>query len=142
MADRQPLKLWNAETAIEQLKSCAYSCEGGPLQNNDAFIYLEEALKRGPKYLPGQGVWFEVCAEANGVKLNQWVHFYIVGVTMDSDTERRLWTYSLSFDPPAPYHYGKTHFTGVDEKRLRLEKPAPAQSEENAEPGAKGSEAA
>jgi len=60
---------------------------------------------------------------AEGIKLDQWVHFYIVGCSMQSDTERRYWTYSLSYDPPQPYHYGKTHFTNVRGDKLRLEKP-------------------
>jgi hypothetical protein len=30
---------------VEQLKSCGYSCEAGPLENNTAFIQLEELAK-------------------------------------------------------------------------------------------------
>jgi hypothetical protein len=29
---------------INQLKSCGYSCEAGPLENNVAFIELEKEL--------------------------------------------------------------------------------------------------
>lgn len=118
-------KHWNVETAFEQIEKCTFECEGGGLENNVAYRWLKKALTEvGPKYLPGQGVYFEVEAEAAGVKLCQWVHFYIVGVAMDSDTEKRLWTYALSYDPPAPWHYGTTHFTGVREEKLRLEAPA------------------
>lgn len=123
-------KHWNAATAIEQIEKCGFECEGGPLANNVAYRWLRKALLEvGPKFLPGQGVWFEVDATTNGVTLSQWVHFYIVGVSMSSDTERRLWTYSLSYDPPAPWHYGTVHFVGVAESKLRLERPAPPSEE-------------
>jgi len=114
---------WDRDTALAQIEKCDFECEGGPLANNVAWRFLKDALVIGPKYLPGQGVWFEVVAEASGVSLSQWVHFYIVGVFMSSTPERRLWTYSLSYDPPAPRHYGTTHFNGIAEAKLRLEKP-------------------
>ena len=111
------------KAALEQIQKCAFECEGGPLENNDAWRWLIGASERGPEYWPGQGVWFQVCAEANGVKLDQWTHFYIVGCRMSSDSERRFFVYDLSFDPPAPYHYGKVHFQNVSSDKLRLEKP-------------------
>jgi hypothetical protein len=121
-----PVKHWSMAAAIEQIEKCAFECEGGPLANNAAWCWLVGSSKVGPEFWPGQGVWFEVCAEANGVKLNQWVHFYIVGCAMSSGTDDRFWTYSLSYDPPAPYHYGTVHFQNVRGDRLRLEKPAQA----------------
>lgn len=30
---------------VEQLKSCGYECQGGPLENNIAFIKLKEMAK-------------------------------------------------------------------------------------------------
>lgn len=119
----KPVKHWSMETAIAQIQKCAFECEGGPLENNDAWRWLVEASRQGPEFWPGQGVWFEVEATAAGKTLTQWVHFYIVGCRMDSDTERRYWTYSLSYDPPQPWHYGETHFTNIRGDRLRLEKP-------------------
>jgi hypothetical protein len=118
-----PVKHWSMEAAIAQIQKCDFECEGGPLANNDGWRWLVAAAKVGPEFWPGQGVWFEVAAEAAGKKLAQWVHFYIVGCSMDSDTERRFWTYSLSYDPPAPWHYGAVHFTRISGDRLRLEKP-------------------
>lgn len=118
-----PVKHWSMASALRQIESCAFACKGGPLANNDAWRWLIAAAKAGPEYWPGQGVWFEIEAEAAGKKLRQWVHFYIVACRMESDTERRYWTYSLSYDPPAPYHYGTTHFTGIRGNRLRLSKP-------------------
>ena len=100
---------------------------------NDAFIWLKAAAKVGPEFLPGQGVYYEVVADANGVKLQQWVFFYVVGCAMDSGTEDRFWTYSLSYDPPAPYHYGKVHFSGIRADKLRLSAPT-APPQESAEP--------
>lgn len=119
----KPHKHWNAQDAIKQLLACGYECEAGSLAMNDAFIWLKGALEIGPKFLPGQGVWFKVSAEAAGVKLEKWVHFYVVSVSMESDVERRLWTYCLSNDPPAPYHYGTVNFRGVSEEYLTSEKP-------------------
>jgi hypothetical protein len=118
-----PVKHWSMASAIEQIEKCTFECEGGPLKNNDAWRWLAGAARIGPEFWPGQGVWFQVEADAGGIKLNQWVHFYIVGCSMDSDSDRRFWTYSLSFDPPAPYHYGKTQFANVPGDKLRLEKP-------------------
>ncbi len=118
-------KHWSMETAIQQILSCDFSCEAGPLNKNIAWDWLVKASRVGPEFWPSQGVWFEVMAEAAGKKLSQWVHFYIVGCTMLSDTERRYWVYDLSYDPPAPWHYGTVHFKGIDGSKLRLEKPSP-----------------
>ncbi|MBA8904853.1 hypothetical protein [Aminobacter ciceronei] len=118
-----PVKHWSMATAIEQVEKCAFECEGGPLANNDAWRWLVGAAKIGPEFWPGQGVFFEITAEASGKTLKQWVHFYIVGCHMDSDTDRRYWTYDLSYDPPAPWHYGTVHVQRIRGDRLRLEKP-------------------
>jgi hypothetical protein len=118
-------KHWNVETAFAQIEKCDFECEGGPLTNNVAYRWLKKAITEiGPKFLPGQGVYFEVTADAGGVHLSRWAHFYVVGVQMGSDTERRLWTYSLSYDPPAPWHYGTVHFTRISEDKLRLNDPS------------------
>lgn len=110
-------------SAIQQIGACGFEGEAGPLANNVAWRWLEAAAKVGPEFWPGQGVWFEIEAEAAGKKLRQWVHFFIVGCSMESDTERRYWSYSLSYDPPAPWHAGKVHFRNVRGERLRIEKP-------------------
>jgi hypothetical protein len=120
------LKGWTPTTALEQIERCDFECVAGPLSNNAAYRWLKDAIKVGPEFWPGQSVWFEIEAEAAGKKLRQWVQFTIVGCAMSSDTERSLWTYSLSYDPPSAYHYGTTHFTGVNAKSLRLEKPIEA----------------
>ena len=120
MADN---KHWSIETALEQIRKCAFECEAGLLANNVAWQWLEAAAKVGPAFWPGQGAWFKVDAVAAGKTLSQWVHFYIVGCQMGSDTERRLWTYDLSYDPPAPWHYGVTHFRGAAESELSLVPP-------------------
>lgn len=117
------MEQWTLATAIEQIQSCDFECEAGPLTKNVAWQFIVDAAKIMPKYMPGQGVWFEVTAQAAGKTLAQWVFFYIVGCFMSSDTERRLWNYSLSYDPPAPWHCGKVHFTRISEEKLSLEKP-------------------
>lgn len=109
--------------AIEQIAKCDFECEAGPLGLNVAWQWLEAASKVGPEFMPGQGVWFLVEAKAAGKTLTQWVHFYIVGCHMDADTERRYWTYDLSYDPPAPWHYGEVHFRKIAGSKLRVTKP-------------------
>jgi hypothetical protein len=121
-------KHWSIETALEQIRKCDFECEGGALANNVAWRWLEDAAKVGPEFWPGQGVWFRVDAEAAGKALSQWVHFYIVGCHMDSDTERRFWVYDLSYDPPGPWHYGTVHFRGVNGEKLSLVQPEQVQS--------------
>lgn len=123
MSDKLPVKPWSMKSAIEQIQKCSFECEGGNLENNDAWRWLVQAAETGPEFWPGQQVWFEIVAEAAGKKLTQWARFYIVGCNMDSDTERQYWTYHLSYDPPQPWHYGKTHFTNVRGDRLRLDGP-------------------
>lgn len=118
-----PDKHWSIETALDQIRKCDFECEGGPLANNVAWQWLEAAAKVGPEFWPGQGVWFLIDAHAAGKVLTQWVHFYIVGCSMSSDTERRLWLYDLSYDPPGPWHYGTVHFRGISGKKLSLVKP-------------------
>lgn len=118
-----PTKHWSLETALEQLESCEFECIAGPLAMNDAFVWLKGILNIGPEFWPGQGVWFQITAEAAGKSLTQWVHFFIVGCQMKSGTDERYWTYWLSYDPPAPYHYGEIHFSNIRGDRLRLEKP-------------------
>lgn len=117
------IKPHSIKTAIEQIEQCDFECEAGQLAMNVGWQWLVAAAKVGPEFMPGQGVWFEIEAVAAGLTLKQWVHFYVVGCTMTSDTERRLWTYSLSYDPPAPRHYGTIHFSHVRADRLRLIKP-------------------
>jgi hypothetical protein len=121
-----PVKHWSMAAAFEQVAKCDFECEGGPLKNNDAWRFIVGAAKVGPEFWPGQGVWFEIQAEISGIKISKWAHFYIVGCSMGSDTEKRLWTYSLSSDPPSPYHYGTVQFTNVRSEKLALEKPVDA----------------
>lgn len=119
-------KHWSMATALEQIAKCGFSCEAGAIENNAAWAWLTAAAKVGPQFWPGQGAWFEIEAEAAGKKLTQWAHFYIVGCQMQSDITRRYWTYDLSYDPPSPYHYGTTHFKGVEGYKLSLTKPVEA----------------
>jgi hypothetical protein len=114
---------WTLFTALEQIESCGFECEAGPLANSAAWRWLKGAARHGPEFWPGQRVWFKVEAEAAGKKLSQWVQFQIVGCAMESDTERQYWSYSLSYDPPGPWHYGTVHFRGIHGDQLCLEKP-------------------
>lgn len=121
-------KHWSIATCLEQIRKCDFECEGGPLSNNVAYRWLEAAAKVGPEFWPGQGVWCEVVAEAAGKTLRSWEHYYIIGCYMSSDTERRLWVYDLSNDPPGPWHYGTVQLRGVSGDKLRLEDPAALRS--------------
>lgn len=114
---------WSVPTALMQIVDCEFACEAGPLSNSVAWEWLKNALKDGPKYLMGQTVWHEVQAEVADQLLTKWVGFTVVGCQMSSDTERVTWTYDLSRDPPAPYHYGKTHFSRVSETKLLAGNP-------------------
>lgn len=120
----KPINHWSMKTALEQLESCGYECEAGNLANNDAWVWLRRAAEVGPEFWPGQGVWCEVSAKVAGQTIKQWRHFYIVGCSMESDTERRYFTYSLSSDPPGPWHYGEVHLRGVNGNSLRLDDPS------------------
>lgn len=113
-------KHWSIKTAIEQVTKCDFECQGGPLSNNEGWIWLVDAAKVGPEFWPGQGVWFEIAAEVAGQTITKMAHFYIVGCWMDSTTDARVWKYSLSNDPPAPYHYGTVQFKGVPASKLHL----------------------
>ena len=122
-----PVKHWSMKTALEQIAKCNFECEGGRIENNDAWRWLDGASKVGPEFWPGQGVFFEIAAEAAGKTLTQWVHFFIVGCHMEASSEDRYWSYDLSYDPPRPWHYGTTHFQRVRGDKLKLENPAAAQ---------------
>lgn len=119
-------KHWSPATALEQIDSCGFECEGGPISMNVAYQWLKGAAKVGPTFWPGQGVYYEVTAEVAGQKLSKWAHYYIVGCVMDSTTEARVWKYHLSDDPPAPWHYGTVQHQNVPADKLKLSLPVNA----------------
>jgi hypothetical protein len=110
--------------AVAQIEKCNFECEAGPMANNVGWQWVKACLEVGPEFWPGQSVWFLIDAKAAGKTLTQWVRFFIVGCHMNADTERRYWTYDLSYDPPAPWHYGETHFRGIRGDKLFIEKPS------------------
>jgi hypothetical protein len=79
-----------------------------------------------PKYEMGQSVWFEVEAKAGDIKVSKWMEFRIVGIRMSSDTESITYDYVLSLDTPGPWHAGTVSFNGIDERKLKADKPADA----------------
>ena len=111
-------KHWTWDTAFTQLESCNFKCEGGPLENNVAYLWLKKALQIGPKFLPGQGVYYTIVTDIKGFRLEKRAHFYVVGVWMDSTKDAQIWKYAISDDPPTPYHYGQTKFQNVAENLL------------------------
>ena len=118
----EPKNHWSLKGCISQLEACKFECVGGALENNDAFTWLKELSKRTRlEFLPGQGVFFDVEAEVNGVKLSKRSHFYIVGCRLTSDTEKIYCVYDLSNDPPGPYHYGEVQYRNVPADKLHLE---------------------
>lgn len=107
--------------AVDQIDSCSFECEGGPLEKNVAWEWIKAALKVGPEYWPGQQVYYQEEAKTpTGEVLKAWKAFYIVGMYLDSSATERFWLYSLSDDPPQPYHYGKTKYRSVKASDLRL----------------------
>lgn len=115
-------KHWSIATALKQIGSIDFTCEAGPLSMNAAWIWLNKAAAIGPKFWPGQGVYYdEKFVAASGSETIVRNHFYIIGCHMGSDTEKRLWTYTISNDPPSPYHYGKASYTEIKESALFLE---------------------
>lgn len=118
-------KHWSMKTALEQITKCDFKCESGPLSGNIAWQWLLQTAKVGPEFLPGQGVFYEVKAEAGGATLSKWIHYYVVGCHMDSDNNDRYWVYHLSNNPPGPYHYGTVHHKSVRADKLRLKLPIP-----------------
>lgn len=113
---RSPIKRWNLRTCAEQL--ARYECEAGPIEMNDAYIWLQHASRIGPEFLPGQVVAFEVSATVAGIELKEWAPFTVVGCRLASDANSRFWVYDLSNDPPDTYHYGTVQFHSVPEKKL------------------------
>lgn len=61
-----PVKYWTMKSAIEQIQKCSFECEGGSIENNDAWRWIVQAAKIGPEFWPGQGISFEIEAEAAG----------------------------------------------------------------------------
>jgi hypothetical protein len=114
-------KHWCRDSALAQIESCRFECEAGPLGNNEAWAWLAKALRIGPRFLPGQGVYVRVGAMVHGTTVSGWGHYYVVGVRMDSGPMSRFWVYDLSNDPPAPYHFGKVSMSGVKESKLHLQ---------------------
>lgn len=97
---------WAVKTAIEQIEKCAFECQGGPLENNDAWRWLKATLEAGPTLMPGQSVWYEVKAEALGVTMSKWTRFYVLSVRASSSSERREWEYDLITQLPEAYFTG------------------------------------
>jgi hypothetical protein len=122
---------WNARTAIEQIEKCGFECEAGPIEQNTAFVFVRDALALGPEFFMGQGVFYTVTAESPAGPVEAVKFFYIVGCRMASDTEKRLWTYSLSNDPPRPWHYGEVQYSGVRASEISLTEERPQHEEKS-----------
>lgn len=99
---------------IEQLDSCAYQCEGGPLHLNTAFIRLQEIAEKGPEHLIGDRVWFHVKATANGVELSQWIPVYVHGIGVQIQCHPNLeYTYNLGVKAPHASTTNEAQFTAI-----------------------------
>ena len=119
---------WTIETAIQQIEKCSFECEGGPLAHNDAWRWLKTYLGSGPALLLGQPVWYEVSAEALGVKMTQWVQFYVAAIRASSDSERRTWEYDITTQMPSAYYAGGHVVKNVAMKNIRFSDPTKAVS--------------
>jgi hypothetical protein len=77
-----------------------------------------------PKFSPGSIVWMEIEISAPGVLERVWRDFVVVQVSLSSDSSGPVWQYGLSRDPPDAYHHGVYHYTGINERYLRAERPS------------------
>lgn len=109
-------------SAVKQVEACGFECEAGSIDKNIGWAFLANHLKAGPKFAMGQRVDYEVVAEVKEIRLSQVLPFTIVGISMGSDTDRRIYSYAISNDPPDAYHYGKVSFSGIAESALSATK--------------------
>lgn len=49
LLDETNRKPWDTQSAIEQIQSCKFECEGGPLENNDAWRWIVMTLTNGSR---------------------------------------------------------------------------------------------
>jgi hypothetical protein len=114
--------VYTYKTAIEQLKKCAFECEGGPLENNTAFQFLSTGPI--PEYLVGQAVYVQFEYESAVLKktTKQWERMTIVGCLRESSDTEVYYDYFVSNDPCQPYYSGG-HVIKVKAKNICLEKP-------------------
>lgn len=119
---------WNVKSALEQIQKCDFECEAGPLGNNVAFMWLSGVIKGGPKFYPGQTVYYAVSYsnESTKASISRWEKFQVHTVKMSSTSESSTWEYDLTNDAPSAYHYGSVGFKSVKEKELRETNPDPA----------------
>lgn len=71
-----------------------------------------------PKFRAGELVNYKVTAKVGKIELEKWVPMHIVGMHLTADNERVYWTYTLSNDPPGPWHNGEVCFSGAKESEL------------------------
>lgn len=117
---------WDFQGALAQLEYCQFQCEAGPLENNQAFIFLSKMAEDGPAYFVGQAVWFCVETSVARVDLAAWAMFTVVAVKMSADSTRNTFEYDLSRDPIRPWHYGSIDFQNIPESKIRLCRPSDA----------------
>jgi hypothetical protein len=96
--------LWDA---FLQINDCNFECEAGPLANNVAWQWLTKAVQEGPRFFPGQTVYYRVVAEVHGEKFERQSQFTIVGCQMKTGiTGPREWLYTIAKTPPSAWHNG------------------------------------
>lgn len=70
----------NMKDMLRIIKKIGFRCEAGPIDLNQAFIELENSIKRGPKFQIGERVWFHVTASINGIQLQDYVQLYVINI--------------------------------------------------------------
>lgn len=73
---------WTLPEIVKQLELCGFSCEGGPLENNEAFQVLKEAAEASPFILvqDSDAHWY-VIEQRYQDEFRQWVEY------MESEAE-------------------------------------------------------
>ena len=114
--------VYNYKTALNQLKECKFTCEGGPLDKNTAFQFLSQGDI--PEYLIGQTVFvqFEYESSALKKKLKQWEKMTIVGCIRNSSDRHVYYDYYVSNNPCQAYYSGGDVIK-VEANRIRLDQP-------------------
>lgn len=101
----------NLKTSLEQMESCGFECEAGPLENNTGFSFIKEAAKTSPDYYIGQRVLYLMKTQSPIGVREEWIDAVITGARMTMGEYDYTFVYGLVHKLP---HQGiDSDFTNV-----------------------------